>query len=132
MKTIAVVLVLVGVFTFFAGSAMAQTYPMTLCANGVVNAQILATYVGTHKGRAVYDLNGWVESTDGHLSGTASIILGSGNIHWAFTVHRATYPMGLSEVWDFMTNFSLYGDGYYRTTDSAIEDWLTITPGPCP
>lgn len=132
MKKLAVVLVLVGILTFSSGLALAEIYSKTLCANGVATANILATYIGSHSGRSVYSLNGWVQHTDGRLSGTATVVPGSGNIHWAFTVHRAEYPLGLAEVWDFTTDLALKGSGYYRTTDSSLEDWLTITPGPCP
>jgi len=129
MKKFAVILFLVGVLTFSAvGTAVAQTYPLTLCMNGW-QPNLIATYLGMVGGKSVFALNGWIDHSEGDIpvSGTATIA--GSVIHWGFTLESVSKP----GVWEFTTDFGGNGTGsWQRLFDTEDSGEFSVSPGPCP
>lgn len=134
MKRFAVILILVGVFTFCpVGAAMAQPgTPVQLCVDGFT-AHLIATYVGSVGIKYVYALNGWIYHPlfeDGVVCGTATI--SKTTIHWGLTLLNA---IGYSSpyVLDFITDLSLNGEGELQDlTGLEGSTDFTVSPGTCP
>ena len=116
MKKLAVVLV--GVFTFCAGStAVAQKYEIELCIAETggfdYSAQLIAEYLGTIGGANVYSVNGYAvrDPFPGYLnqiSGTATTSPGA-NIEWGLTLQESSH--GYPTIWDFDTDRTFNGEG---------------------
>ncbi len=140
MKKLAVVLVLVGIFTSCVGSAaVAQRFPVHLCVTVIaadVNVHVIADYLGEVGGIFVFDLNGWMEQPGDTIKpvyGTATIISGViTKIKWVIARHSVVgiySPM----VMDFETSLLLEGSGKVQSLITPEASFgFTITPGPCP
>ena len=132
MKRYAIILVLVGVFTFYsAGTAVAGS-PATLCIEGIT-AHLIATYVGTVGEKYVFQLSGWLDSPPSKntlVSGTATIYMET--IHWGFTLLNAI-DFSSPYVFEFTTDYSLEGEGELQDlTGLELSLKFVVTNGSCP
>ena len=132
MKKYALVLVLVGVITLSAvGTAVAQTYPVTLCmtGNGSLQTNLIATYAGNIEGKSVYVLNGWIENSETEIAVSGTAMVAGSDINWGLTLHSIFWP----GVWEFNTGLDLNGAGsWQRLIEPEDSANMSVSAGPCP